>query len=229
MIPSAKKYFQPLKNQKGMLSADFLFSMILACLLSMMLLALASTYSVVEIAQYVAFSAARAHASADVEISDQKRKAAAKFAQLVNNPVLKPLLQSEHWFHVSLKDIKSGGNTATGGNPQDNYGDQYPVQIISAEREMFIPAVGLRLDFEAKILNMRLGQLGNSGDNEGAGFHAIITGFLIREPTQKECQDLMTETNRYQKIIGLDGRFSNILSKNGNASGKYIPMEDNGC
>ena len=218
-----------LRNQRGMLSADFLLSMIMASLLSILLLALASTYSVVEVAQYIAFSAARVHAAADVDISDQKAKAQAKLASLIKSNIFAPLFVGSGWFSLKLKDIKSGGHSGAGGNPSDSYDSDYPAdQTLTITGG--IPQVGIRLDFETKILNMNIGALGKSGDNNGSGYKAVITGFLIREPSQKECQDLMSEEKRFKNILKLDSRYQNIVnSKNHVPGGKYFPMEDNGC
>lgn len=234
-----KNSFSPLKNNSGMLAVDFLFSIILACILCMMLFAMSVTYVSIEVAQYVAFSAARAGAAADVDIDSQKARALYKLTGASRgNSALTPLLPNgpstlkmffnEEWFSLKLKDQKMGGNSSTGGNPSDSYEDEYPKDTFG-DSNQFIPQVGLRLSYTAKIMNMRIAFLGGSGNNQGAGFNATITGFINREPTQKECMDLMSTEKRYKKILDLDPRFQGILSLNSVPDSAYVVMEDNGC
>jgi hypothetical protein len=220
-----------INNQSGMLMIDFLFSLVLAILLTSMLLAISFTFTMAEISQYIAFSGARAHAAADVTIKDQKERGLAKVDELIKkNGVFRPLLDSSRqssWFSLKLKDIRSGGNSSTGGDPSDNYDAEYPQMAFLPTGG--IPQIGLRLDFEAKVLNLNLGTLGATNDNEGLGYKAVVTGLLFREPTQAECQDLMSDKKRYQNILNLDQRFKNIISINNVQNGKFFPMEDNGC
>lgn len=220
-----------ISNQRGLLSVDFLFSLILAMVLTFMLLSISLTYSAVEISQYIAFSAARAHAAADMTVKDQKDKGLAKLDDLIKkNKVFQTLLgksSAEAWFSLKLKDLRSGGNSSVGGDSSENYNAEYPPDPFPATGG--IPQVGLRLDFEARLLRMKVGFLGSTNDNSGVGYKAVVTGLLMREPTQKECQDLMSDQKRYQNILRLDPRYGSIVSKNGVNTGKFFPMEDNGC
>jgi hypothetical protein len=220
-----------IKNSRGMLSVDFLYSFVLAILLSMMLLYVSATYWAVEIAQYIAFSAARAHAGADVSVKDQKDRGLAKLDELIKkNQVFQPLFgpnRPNAWFSLKLKDIKSGGHSSAGGDSSENYDSDYtPVKFIPTGG---LPQVGLRLSFQAKVLRMNVGILGNSDDNSGAGYKAVVTGLMNREPTQQECEDLMSEAKRYRNILDLDPRFKGVVTRSGVGNGKYVPMEDNGC
>ncbi|MES3037566.1 MAG: hypothetical protein V4736_06625 [Bdellovibrionota bacterium] len=205
-----------IKGQGGFLAVDFLFSMIIAALVSMMLFAMASTYTVIEIAQYIAFSSARAHASAHINYQEQQKLARAQFAKLTADPVLGPLFRNG-WFELTLEDVRSGKSA-----DQNDFEADYPKSTGAP-----IPQVGVRLQLNAKLLKMRLGPLGSSDDGNGNGFTTKITGFLIREPTWEECWDQMKLDPRYESILRLDSRYGGIAGP-GKARG-YLAMEDNGC
>ncbi len=209
-----------LKNDnRGFISADFIFSLVLAAGVSIVLFALTFTFSVAEIAQYVVFSASRAYVAANVDSTKQEELGNSKFDELINNKELAPMLKSVggHWFVLNNLDLRGGGE---GGK---TFNDEY------AGYEERIPFVGARADFEAKLLSLRIPFLGNT-DDEGNGFKAKLTAFLIREPNQKECWDLQIK-KRYSSIMDLDnGRYKGSGTTNASSGiNDYVPMEDNGC
>lgn len=204
-----------LRNSKGFLSADFLFSIVIASCLCAVFFSLSFTLSMVEIGQYIAFSVSRAHAAAHKTQEDQEKAAKDKFASLQKNKVLAPLF-SNGWFEIGALDIRGGG---PGGK---DFGDRYPKP---GDGTRGVPQTGIRLNFEAKLLDLKVPLLGPT-DPDGNGFKAFLTGLMIREPTTKECRDQI-KTQRYKAILNLDKRFEGIA---GTGSQKdYIPMEDNGC
>ncbi|MGZ6447133.1 MAG: hypothetical protein ACXWRA_03805 [Pseudobdellovibrionaceae bacterium] len=169
----------------------------------------------VEVGQYIAYSVSRAHAASDKTQDDQEKAAKTKFAVLQKNEVLKPLF-SNGWFEISNLEIRGAGSTGK------DFSDRYPKQSSSVRG---VPQVGIRLSFEAKLLNIKIPMLGPT-DPEGKGFKAFLTGLMIREPSEKECRDQI-KNDRYKAILNLDKRFSKIA---GAASEQdYVPMEDNGC
>ncbi len=204
-----------LDSSKGFLSADFLFSIIIAAGLCVVFFSLTFTLSMVEVGQYIAYSVSRAHAAADKTQDDQESAAKAKFASLQKNKVLRPLF-SNGWFEIGNLEIRGAGVKGK------DFSDRYPRQ---ASNTIGVPQVGIRLSFEAKILNIKIPMLGPT-DPEGKGFKAFLTGLMIREPTAKECRDQI-KNERYKAILNLDKRFEKIA---GAASEQnYVPMEDNGC
>lgn len=215
-----KRSFQNLaNNNRGLVSADFIFSFAIAAGLSMVLFVLTFTFSMVEIAQYIVFSASRAHAAAHVDQDQQEKMGNDKFKELIDNKVLASLFKNSNWFALTNLDIRGGG-------PKDkHFNDEYAGYDSNDPR---VPFVGARADFEAKVLNIRVPFLGSTaGDDEG--YKARLTAFLIREPTQKECMDLQVKM-RYRAILELDQRYKG----NGTTGAlshvsKYVPMEDNGC
>lgn len=204
-----------LKNEKGFLSADFLFSIIIAAGLCVVLFSLTFTLSMVEVGQYIAFSVSRAHAAAQKTQDDQEDSAKAKFASLQKNKVLKPLF-SNGWFEIGNLEIRGAGSTGK------DFSERYPKELSSTKG---VPQVGIRLSFESKILKLKVPLLGSTDPN-GNGFKAFLTGFMIREPTSKECRDQI-KNDRYKAILKLDQRFNKIAGAGSEKD--YVPMEDNGC
>lgn len=169
----------------------------------------------VEVGQYIAFSVSRSHAAAHKTQDDQETSAKTKFTSLQKNKVLAPLF-SNGWFEIGGLDIRGGGTNAK------NFNDRYPKPESDAKGA---PQVGIRLNFEAKMLDMKIPLLGPT-DSKGDGFKAFITGLMIREPSAKECRDQI-KNDRYKAIMNLDSRFSSIAGAGSDSD--YVPMEDNGC
>ena len=200
-----------------MISADFIFALVLCVGLCIVLFSLNFTLSMAEVAQYIAYSAARAHAASHIDQDKQKQMGENKFKELIDNPVLKPLFNnpSGGWFKLVGLEIKGGG--PNGGS----FGDEYP------KNENRVPQVGIRFKFIPKLLDRKMPILGStSEDGNGESFSANVTGFMIREPNMKECQKQVEE--RYNLILALDpeGRYKQL----GEAKkDRYFPLEDNGC
>ncbi len=215
-MEQSKRAFRPLQNSRGMITAEFIFALVLSAGLCIVLFALNFTLSMAEVAQYVAFSSARAHAAGHVDQDKQEQLAKEKYKALLNTPALKNLFNngSEGWFILSAElDVRGGGATGRSFS-------EYPNQV--ADR---VPQVGVRFDFQPRILNLKLPFLGSTSEDPDSGFSTKITGLLIREPTQKECWDLQVR-QRYKAILDLESRYR-ILGASG--ENKYAPMEDNGC
>lgn len=204
-----------LSNSKGFLSADFLFSIVIASCLCAVFFSLSFTLSMVEIGQYIAYSVSRAHAAGHKTQEDQETAAKDKFASLQKNKVLAPLF-SNGWFEIGNLDIRGGGAAGK------EFGDRYPKPSDGARG---VPQTGIRLNFEAKLLDLKIPLLGPT-DPDGNGFKAFLTGLMIREPTTKECRDQIKD-QRYKAILQLDKRFDAIAGPGSQKD--YTPMEDNGC
>nr|WP_295901594.1 hypothetical protein [uncultured Bdellovibrio sp.] len=217
MKRQGQRTFNPLRNSRGFLTAEFIFSIVLAAGMCIVLFSLKYTLSIAEVAQYIAFSTARAHAAAHVDQDKQEQLAKDKYKELLNNPVLKPLFNNPDggWFKLSAEpEIRGGGQK---GNSFEDYG--------SSSTPDRVPQVGVRFDFQPRILNLKVPFLGATTEDPDAGFSARISGLLIREPTATECMDLQVR-RRYDAIIQLDSRYG-ILGASG--KNKYVPLEDNGC
>jgi len=204
-----------LKNSKGFLSTDFLFSIVIASCLCAVFFSFSFTLSMVEVGQYIAFSVSRAYSAAHKTQDDQEKAAKAKFTSLQKNKVLAPLF-SNGWFEIGNLDIRGGGDG------DKDFSDRYPKEDSQVRG---VPQTGIRLDFEARILDIKVPLLGPTDPGQ-QGFKAFLTGLMIREPTAKECRDQI-KNQRYKAILDLDSRFSKIAGPGSQRD--YVPMEDNGC
>ncbi len=199
-----------LDKSSGMITAEFLFALIMICSFAVVFFSVTFTFTIVEIAQYVAFSASRAHAGAHIDPQKQHDLAEAKFKALMNNPIIKPLFNNG-WFNVNGFSVK-GGPRQGGDFLSDNYGTD------DARR---VPYIGVRFNFRAPIMEFQVPFLGKTHTDQN-GFGSRLTGFLIREPTFVECHE--QDVDRYNRIITL---FPTIP---GNETSKYNKTtEDNGC
>ncbi|MGZ3770630.1 MAG: hypothetical protein ACXVCP_13550 [Bdellovibrio sp.] len=211
-----KGFLNPVQNSHGLVSGEFIFSLVMCVGFCIVLFSLTFTLSMAEVAQYIAFSSSRAHAAGHLDQDKQEDLGTRKFKELVNSNVLRPLFNNpdSNWFKLTDFEIRGGGPS------QKNFENEY--QSGSADR---IPPIGVRFTFIPKLLTVKLPFLGSTEDENSNGFSSKVTGFLIREPTQKECWELQIK-NRYSRILDLDTRY-----KESGLSGakKYNPMEDNGC
>jgi hypothetical protein len=204
-----------LKNPKGFLSADFLFAIVIVSGLCVVFFSLTFTLSMVEVGQYIAFSVSRAQSAAHNTQDEQTAMGQAKFASFQKNKILRPLF-SNGWFEISNLEIRNGGTSGK------DFSDRYGTSSISNSAP--IPQTGVRLGFEAKILNIKIPMLGST--DRGDGFKAFLTGLMIREPSAHECLEQIRK-ERYKAIMNLDKRFQTAAGNSSEQS--YVPMEDNGC
>lgn len=207
-----------MRNQSGIITLDFMVALVIGFGMSAILFAMTFTLSVVEIAQYMTFSSARAQAAGHKDPLEQEQAARLKFSKLLNNGVLAPLF-SNGWFEISKAEELEVRGGETGTSSQGSFRNDYP-SAGSENRRIF---AGVRATLSAKMLEMRLPLIGNTADGEEGGFSTKITTILIREPSQVECQKFIKD--RYSKLMSLDGRFSSY----GSHQADYAPMEDNGC
>lgn len=206
--------FNSIASNRGLISADFIFSLVIAMGLSMVLFVVTFTFAVSEVAQYVVFSASRAHAAGHLDQANQEKMGKDKFDELMANKVFVPLFKESGWFVLNNLDIRGGGPT------NKDFNSEY------AGYDKRIPFVGVRADFEPKMLTIRVPFMGTTANPEGNGYKAKLAAFLIREPTQRECLDLQVKL-RYRAILELDPRYKGLSALNGVS--KYVPSEDNGC
>lgn len=223
--------FHPLTNNRGILSIDFLFAMTMSALLCLMMFAFTTTLSMIEIAQYVAFSTTRAHAAAHQDQARQVATATNKFKSFslpANFPSLSVLFNNG-WFELDQKslDIRGGGQGSASSSGGLNFNEEYGTAGN-------IPQYGVRFRFNAKILKMNIPLLGEIADDDDFG--TWVTGLMIREPTTEECTKSMAMSVRYQAIKRLDtqGRYqraiNGVQANGGHPNDRdYLPLEDNGC
>lgn len=204
-----------MRNEGGFATADFLFSFLLASMLTALLFAMCFTFTVIEISQYISYSSTRAGVPAHKTPSHQKQRVEAKLNRLLADPQFSPLIRNG-WFELVLKDMRLGHSSS------DFYQSEYGMEPVGPG--FYIPAAGVRLTLTAKILNLNLGPLGKIESENGGDFNLTIGSMLFREPSQEECSGIIKE--RYQKLITLDPLYGTVT---GQQIQNYTSMEDNGC
>lgn len=188
-----------LKNEKGLLTLDFIFAFIIIFGFVGILFSFAMTFSIVEAVQYVSFASARNYFLAHLDEERQKERADEKYDELTTSQALSPFF-SNGWF-----EVKKSSN--------HNFNDVYEP---GPGYEVF---VGVRVSFKAPILYKRVPLLGTTASNPD-GFIANVQSFLMREPTFKECRSFVSK--RAESLKRLNYNFP------ANRANENIMM-DNGC
>ena len=194
---NSKKNF--LKNEKGILTLDFIFAFIIIFGFVGVLFSFAMTFSVVEAVQYVSFASARNYSLAHLNEDRQMERADKKYDELTTSQALSPFL-SNGWFEAEK---------STNHNFNDTYDPKSGYEVFW----------GVRISFKAPILFKRVPLLGTTGSDPD-GFTANIQSFLMREPTFSECQTFISK--RAESLKNLNYNFP--LNRNSNSI-----MMDNGC
>tara|TARA_B110001454_G_scaffold218991_1_gene249008 strand:+ start:37148 stop:37789 length:642 start_codon:yes stop_codon:yes gene_type:complete len=205
------------KNSKGFLTVEFSVALLISVAFSIMFFCIAFTLSTAFVAQYVAFSVGRIYSGGHVSVTEQEALARKKFTKMMAAPGMGKLF-SQGWFTLGYDNpaFRSG----VGGEVFSDYTSASPDGTRLA-------ATGVRLVFGTKLLNLKLGPLGSTNPNDEP-MNAKVTGLMIRNPTQEECQKFFNVENRHRALIDIDGRFGQYDTQAG-SNPKYFPMEDNGC
>lgn len=204
-------------GHKGFISIDFMFAIVISFFMVILVFAMTISLSVVEVVQYIVYSAARSQSVGHVSSEAQVNAAREKYKALVKNPSLDSLLRGA-FFEISESsklDIRPGVLADGGGS---NFQNEYS---NSADQKVFH---GVRTKLTSKILDLKIPFLGKL-DNDGEGFKSHVLAIMIREPSMQECIEFMKE--RKQKIWGLSKGRASIFKNN--AKEVAVPWEDNGC
>lgn len=207
------------KNSKGFLTIEFSVALLISVAFSVMFFCIAFTLSTAFVAQYIAFSLGRIYSGGHVDEGAQKTLAEIKCKKIMTAPGIGRLF-SQGWFTLPCSSLEfRSGQRSAGENVFSEYKS-------ASEDGTRLAATGVRLLFGTKLLNLKLGPLGSTNPNDEP-MTAKVTGFMLRNPTQDECQKFFN-VERYKAIIKIDDRF-NIYDKQFGGSSKYFAMEDNGC
>jgi len=201
-----------MRNNRGTLTLDFIFGLVLVGAFSGILMALTLTMVITEVAQYISFAAARNYFAAHVDQTRQQEMAKAKFEQLMDTRGIRQYFRNG-WFNLKLE-------AEAGGVGVGNFQEIYETQDQSG-RDVF---VGVRLQFNAPVLDFEIPFYGStSGDDNNKGFRTHINSFLGREPTMAECRLFVEQRfSNIQRVTGFQG-FGGDYNK------VYAPIMDNGC
>ena len=159
-----------LRNEKGLLTLDFVFASVLIFGLSSVIFSFGMTLSVAEVVQYISYSSARNYNLAHLNEQKQKERAEFKFQQLVTNPIFRSMIDYG-WFEVGQIQINDFNEDF---EPEPGFDNFY----------------GARIPFSAPILYKRIPMVGTTGPDPDA-FQANVQAFLSREPTFEECQEFI--------------------------------------
>lgn len=197
-----------LRNERGILTVDFMFAMVLILGLSGLLFVLCFSLSVASVTQYVTFAAARNYTTAHITQQLQVDKANQKYEELVNHKALKPLY-TNGWYTV---DARPG----IGDHTQLVPGFQEATDGVNK-------FWGVSTDFTAKVLSFTIPFFGSTApddDGSGEGFKTRLGSYLGREPTTEECLNFTAA--RWNAIKNLNAGY-------GTQGGAYFPQTDDGC
>lgn len=201
-----KNHKESSKQQSGILTLDFVFSVAIMFSISMVFALMALTLMMSSVAQYVAFTTNRAHIAGHNGIINQYEAADNKFNNIVGK--LAPLFKvsDQGWFKVE-KQGPIGPVDFDPPNPnQKKYGYfiRYTSNIIKNAK---LPIIGNPSD-------------GAATDNFGSG---LLKAYMYREPSAQEC--LQFNAERWKRILS---RFPD-LSGLTDDSNPYGAAADNGC
>lgn len=203
---------RPIQNERGVLTLDFIFALMLGMGFTMVFFALTLTLSLVEVTQYISFSVARTSWAAHETRSLQMQLGNQKYAELLAIPVFRSLF-GQGWFRLPTQPNYGGA---------DGFNTEYQVNANNDSATFY----GVRLQIEARILDISIPMLGTSKSQSSTGVANVQT-FLGREVTTTECRENFNRA-RWTNIQGLDPAYATAASF-GAAPGAVALITDNGC
>ncbi|MGE3759671.1 MAG: hypothetical protein AB7H97_18030, partial [Pseudobdellovibrionaceae bacterium] len=130
-----------IRNSRGIITVDFLFSIIVCFGLSMILFAFSFTLVMVEATQYIAFATARAQAAGGADPDLQQTAGRSKYTQLISTPPFSKLYRNG-WFLITKTgeelDIRSGYE-------ENSFYEEYSTSSKSEGEAL--PFTGVRIPF----------------------------------------------------------------------------------
>lgn len=208
-----------IKSERGVLAIDFIFALTLGMGFAVVFLIFSMSLSLVEVAQYISFSSARAFMAAHETPSEQMERGRAKFNQLRSRPVFRSMFRP-NWFQLeSIQFGDSSGAAATGvfrGFNQEFQADPL-AQVF----------VGVRIPSRIRLLSFNWFGFGATASSPETG-RANIQTFLGREVSTTECREIFNQ-QRFQRILSHpeSTHFSQVTQAN--AAPSVALITDNGC
>lgn len=202
-----------MKNERGFITLDFIFSLTLILGFAGVLFALTFTLSVASITQYITFAAARNYAAAHLDEQTQIARGQAKYQELISNSVFKPLY-ANGWYKVDAT-ANIGDHTKVIPGYADAVGSGQDIKNLFW---------GVGTHFVAPVLDFHIPFFGSTvpdSDGTGSAFTTYMGSYLGREPSAAECLELVSK--RWDQIQKLDGAYGSATNV------KYYNMADDGC
>jgi hypothetical protein len=208
-MKTSLKAKNPLMNERGILTLDFIFAFMVAFGFSSLLFMLAFTLTGIEISQYITYSVSRSYMGANESEAAQVKLGNDKFAQLMNLGVFRTYYKLG-WIVLSPPELRNFTR------------DLYPEQPVGDDNDIMS---GARIKMDAKITHMRIPILGKSAKNADTGV-AFLNSYLMREVTTSECREQFNRL-RADKIRQLKSAEGSLYSAA--PAFKYALITDNGC
>jgi hypothetical protein len=206
-----------MKKQRGVMTLDFIFSLILVVAVTVAFFAVSATLAVVESAQYITFATGRAFFAAQNTQEEQLKAGVQKFDSLRKVRPFRGLFD-DSWFGLSLTNRES----ALGQNLWDR-SREYDGNADDREGSLFKGPV---VEFYAPILSFNVPSLGSTGAEDS--FRARLTAFLGREPNSDECRSFIDA--KWEKLKSILGSQYDPLTRGAFVEQSSVVMiEDNGC
>lgn len=202
-----------LRNERGILTLDFIFALMLGMGFTMVFFALTLTLSLVEVTQYMTFAVARTAWGAHETRAAQVEIANKKYAELRSRPVFQAIF-GRGWFRLPANPDY--------GDPVQGFNGEYTANPTEDNATFY----GARLRIEARILDITIPILGSSKTQNETGFANVQT-FLGREVTTTECREF--NQARWQNILGLNSLYGRAAQNQQNPGAAVGLITDNGC
>ncbi len=186
------------KKNKGSLSVDFMIGISVSCLLLVFVILMTLTFSLVEVAQYVAYATAREYFIGHTSYPEHEDMARDKYDAL-NVKFFKKGSGDDlsNWFFLTPQDkndlvFYNGQNTGLNSNNPTKFGAGFI--FTSKVMTMEIPFLG--------NVGGSSGGSGGSGGSSSDGFEFPIAAFLGREVSRDECSRLVLNNGRSNFVLG---------------------------
>jgi hypothetical protein len=223
---SNKKF---IKNNSGMLIADFLFAFVMVIGVGIFMFALTFSLATIEVSQYIVWSTARYYAAGQLSDTSAPVDAAKKFEALAEQfPLLTNSEGSSSWFELSKEDLIIGELDVK--DPTMNFSSE---DKINGYRQ---PWTGVSTTINLKLFSsLNIPFLGKVALDKTA-FKFPVRAFLIRNVSHDECKAFFNggDTNAGRYFGGMvnleDGKLAPAAFGpiRGTCASGYCG-EDNGC
>lgn len=210
------KHLNPVRNQKGVVTVDFIFAVITVGAFTSLLFAFSYALCVVEVTQYVAFSSARAFSVSNESVDRQKERARQKFEKLTVGRGPIPSLYRTSWFKIATPDqLDVRGGPGDGGQ---SFTDDLAGGADRLNRGWF---QGVSAELTLSILAFNFPLIGATYENDENDFKTRLNAILWRENSAAECREFMEARRSALSQLPSGRRYYQPQA--------YLPMEDNGC
>lgn len=217
------------------MTAEFLFAFTMVIGSGILIFALTFALTTVEIAQYIVWSSARAHAVGNLDTDASVKAGEKKYSNLTAAfPLLTGNGSDSPWFKmppITEKNEFFVGDISDSIKKKDSAIDKGNSAEGNSSGEVRHPWIGVESSIELKLLSgLNIPFLGKVTETPEE-FKFPIRGILFRHPSVKECQTFFV--NKFSQGVKVmpeeNGSKQSTQWKDIGDASAYAPMEDNGC